>query len=295
MTRTGNGLSAVHTQAGRFQRALVDLYAQHRQQQNGLPTSGRFLFYEGVQVQAWPKHYDGKRRRVDQDVSDALTHLREILRIPWTDIVDETRSLKAWRYGVTVLDYLREAVPVARINPWGDELPPLVLCESRSLAGVLEELLRAYVVPVGATNGQTAGFLHTDVVPLLQEGPRRILYLGDFDWQGGQIEQHTRRVIQRALDGTGEDEDSASWPWQRIALTAEQVRDFRLPVIQKIDHRYTPPKVHDAVETEALSQTVIVWLVRAALDAFLPEPLNDVFVREAQERRAALRRMQRWR
>jgi hypothetical protein len=267
---------------GRYQRALLTHYAANLGQPDGLPTSGRFLYYEGEQAGAWPKHYDTKKRRVDQDVSDALTKLRELRIIPWGDISDETRTLRSWLYAATVLEFLRKiGVPAARINPWGAQHPPLVLCESRSLAGVLDVLLRKYLAPVAATNGQAAGFLHTEIIPLLEAGPRRILYLGDFDWQGGQIEQNTQRVLADAHDGV----------WERIALTQAQVDQYTLPVIQKTDHRYRPPRVHDAVETEALSQAVIVGLVRAALDALLPEPLAAVQVREEEQREDALQRL----
>jgi hypothetical protein len=280
------GLSPQHTQAGRYQHALVRLYEQHAHQEGGLPTSGRFLYYEGVQVQAWPKHYDGRKRRVDQDVSDALMRLRELGLIPWDDIRDETRTLRTWRYADTVLAYLQDTLPLARINPWGTGLPPLVLCESRSLAGVLEDVLASYLVPVASTNGQVGGFLHTDIIPLLQQGPRRMFYLGDFDWQGGQIERNTRDVIEDALA-----EDFTTATWQRLALTERQVNDYRLPIIKKTDSRYRPPRTHDAVETEALSQSVLVKLVRDALDAALPEPLADVQRREVQQRVAVLRRL----
>jgi hypothetical protein len=277
-------LSRLRSMTGRYQCALLRLYAGHRYQPDGLPTSGRFLFYEGVQARDWPKHDERKVRRVDTDVSEALTHLRAIGLIPWTDIRDETRSLKVWRYGATVVDYLRDSVPEARINPWDGDAPPLMLCESRSLAGVLDDLLFDYLVPVGPTNGQTAGFLHTDVIPLLREGPRRVLYLGDFDWQGGQIEQHTRTVIEQGI-GWRFTPDT----WQRLALTERQVQDYQLPVVKKLDRRYKPPKLTDAVETEALSQTIIVQLVRAALEELLPEPLATVLAREARQRQQVLK------
>jgi hypothetical protein len=38
------------------------------------------------------------------------------------------------------------------------------------------------------------------------------------------------------------------------------------------------------VETEALTQGVVVGLVRAALDELLPQPLTDVQEREAEQR-----------
>ncbi len=280
---TIEGLSREDSKDGRYQRALLWLYAQHRQQEDGLPTSVRFLYYEGVQREDWPKHYTAdKRRRPDQDVSDALMRLRELGLIPWKDIRDETRTLHEWRYASTVAEYLRDTVPYARTNVWGRELPPLVLCESRSLAGVLSELLARYLTPVASTNGQVGGFLHTDVIPLLRRGARRVLYLGDFDWQGGQIEQNTRAVIEA--------ETGIRFPaamWRRLALTERQVKDHKLPVVEKTDRRYKPPRTHDAVETEALSQSVLVDMVRDALDALLPEPLENVLVREGRQQKAA--------
>jgi hypothetical protein len=102
-----------------------------------------------------------------------------------------------------------------------------------------------------------------------------VLYLGDFDLAGGDIEDNTRRVLERyhALD------------WERLALTAEQVRDHRLTPIIKSDKRFKTGGAHEAVETEALSQRVIVDIVRDRLDALLPEPLAAVAIREDRERR----------
>lgn len=41
---------------------------------------------------------------------------------------------------------------------------------------------------------------------------------------------------------------------------------------------------HDAVETEALGQSVIVGIVRDHLDGLLPKPLADVREREQAQR-----------
>jgi hypothetical protein len=71
------------------------------------------------------------------------------------------------------------------------------------------------------------------------------------------------------------------------------VRDHNLPAIVKRDRRYKDSRPHDAVETEALSQTVLMNMLRAVLDALLPEPLARVQEREERQRRriaALLRR-----
>jgi hypothetical protein len=53
---------------------------------------------------------------------------------------------------------------------------------------------------------------------------------------------------------------------------------------EKHDRRYNDGHPHEAVETEALSQTIIVEIVRRRLSQLLPEPLATVQVRASQER-----------
>ena len=137
------------------------------------------------------------------------------------------------------------------------------------------ELVREYGAQIAPTNGQCAGFLHTDIVPALM--PRsRILYLGDYDLAGGQIEANTRSVLER---------EAGSLHWERLALTQEQVEQYNLPVIIKHDRRYNDSRPHEAVETEALRQTVLVDILRSRLDELLPEPLSRVLEREQRQRR----------
>jgi len=71
-----------------------------------------------------------------------------------------------------------------------------------------------------------------------------VIYLGDLDLAGGQIEGNTRAVLEREIGG--------ALQWERLALTEEQVRDYDLPIIIKRDRRYKDGRPHEAVETEAL-------------------------------------------
>ena len=141
-----------------------------------------------------------------------------------------------------------------------------------------------YLAPITATNGQVRGHLHTEVAPHLVEG-QRVLYLGDFDWQGLQIENNTRGVLERLVGGLD---------WTRLAITLEQVQaNPNIPIIDKPDKRYKPVRFHPAVETEALGQNMIVGIVRDHLDALLPEPLEHVLERETEEREVVLRQLRR--
>ena len=97
--------------------------------------------------------------------------------------------------------YVENTLPSARIDLWGGEPAPLILCESRSLAGVLRGAAATYLCPIAATNGQAGGFLHTEVAPLITEsGARRVLYLGDLDLSGGHIDENTRKVLSEYGD-----------------------------------------------------------------------------------------------
>lgn len=274
-------LSKPGSKAGRLQRKVLELILGPRHARAGaLPTSNRFLLYELEQMGILDKKAsDGRKRSPGTDLSEALMRLRKIGLIPWDWIVDETRALVEWEFSPSVYQYVLSAIEDARINCWGDELPPLILTESRSLAGVLRRIAGRYLCPIAATNGQVGGFLHTEIIPLMLQGRRRVLYLGDEDPSGHQIERNTKRVIEAELPP-----ELRPLEWERLALTEQQVRRFDIPPIVKTDNRFKGGKTQLAYETEALSQTLIQDLLIDRLDALLPEPLEDVLAREQEQR-----------
>lgn len=266
--------------AAALRRAVHELLLEHAAA-GALPTSNRFLFYElrqaglvEIRARAAPQGARRGRRGSDQDLSDASKWLRDAGLVPWDWIVDETRSVSAYRYADTVEGYVLDGLELARLNCWGAVPPPLILTESRTFGGVLARALAAaYLCPVAATNGQVGGFLRTDVAPLLAGGDRAVFYVGDLDLAGGQIEENTRRVLEDTVGPLA---------WARLALTPAQARG--LPTITKRDHRYKPHREHEAVEVEALGQREVTAVVRAALEELLPEPLEAVRAREERER-----------
>jgi hypothetical protein len=278
-------LSKPDCERGKLQRKVLSML-RARDEIGMIPTNVRFLYYELVQMRFIAKHAKTVRRS-DQYVAEAVMYLRNVGLVPWDWIVDETRHLDEWQYAESVAEYVIEAVDRARIDCWDGEPPPMILTESRSLAGVLRDVASEYLCPIAATNGQVGGFLRTDVAPALQPG-QRVLYLGDLDLSGGQIEENTRKVLEQLIGG--------ELQWERLAITQDQYdnMDPKPPSIRKADNRYKPPRYHDAVETETLGQELLVEILRRRLDELLPEPLGAVRVRERQQRervRAALRRM----
>jgi hypothetical protein len=145
-------------------------------------------------------------------------------------IVDETRSLDDLTGAPTIKEWMLGMLPIAKLDRW-DGNPPMILTESRSLAGVLRDLARQYGVLIAATNGQCGGFLHNEVIPALERLPYPpIIYLGDLDLCGSDIEANTRRVIERVLERTV--------IWERLALTQEQVEIYDVPPRIKEDKRF---------------------------------------------------------
>jgi hypothetical protein len=257
---------------GALRDLLFNLLQEH-ERDGALPTSARFLYYELVQRGHLSKERTGARRP-DQDLHDALTDIREDGRVPWLWIVDETRSLDSYRGSPTIKQGVLADLQQIVLDPW-DAKPPMVLTEARSVAGVLRATVAEYAARIAATNGQCGGFLRTEVAPRLMSGDT-VLYLGDWGLAGNQIEANTRRVLEQ---------ECGALAWERLALTEEQVAAYSLPTITKHDRRYTDGRPHEVVETEALRQTVLVDLLRARLDALLPEPLVHVLERAARQRR----------
>jgi hypothetical protein len=279
-------LSDPGSKRGRTQRAVLDLLREH-EASGGIPTNGRFVFYEleqrGLATKPQPDDTRRNRRRSlgwppgQQDVTDALTHLREEAIIPWDWIVDEERRLFAWSYADTVADYLKDRLREATINPWGQMLPPLILCESKATAGVLAyDVAADYCCPIAGTKGQSRGFLITQVAPLLIDNDRAVRTLCDLDKSGADIEANSRRVLERAA--------GRSIDWVRLGMTQDQVDHANPPItpIWKVDGRTR--QGHWAVEVESLGQAALVAMVRSQLDQLLPEPLEDVLRREKQQR-----------
>jgi hypothetical protein len=261
------------SKTGRLRAALLGLLDEH-EHDGALPTSARFLFYELVQRGVITKTATGARRP-DQDMADALTGLREDGQVPWNWIVDETRSVDAIPVAATITAWMTGMLEEARLDPWQGDPAPLVLTESRSLAGVLRATAYQYAVPIASTNGQCGGFLHTQVAPSLAPG-QQIIYLGDLDLAGSQIEANTRAVLEQY---------TGPLRWERLAVTAAQVAEFGLLVITKRDRRYRDGgRLHEAVETEALSQSALTAMLTAHLDGLLPGPLENVLEREDAQR-----------
>jgi hypothetical protein len=276
-------LSSKNSARGRLQRVCLRLIYQHYQEgtlDEAMPTSVRFLYYELKQGGYLPDKHG--KRRADQDVIDALTHLRKTGLVPWNWISDETRDVDPLIVAPTVRDWLAEAVDRALIDPWPEGTRPMIICESRGVRAALRATARRYRVHITSCNGQTSGHLHNEVAPLLTE-KTPVLYFGDLNPAGSDIEAHAQAVLEQ--------ETGAQLDWARLAVTPRLVETYNemhpdrpLEPKPSTDARFKDGRPHDSYECEALGQGVLNRLLAGWLDTFLPEPLADIEEREEAQR-----------
>ncbi len=167
---TADAIPRAASKIGALRDLLFALLQEH-ERDGTIPTNARFLYYELVQRGQFSKERTGARR-ADQDLHDALTDIREDGRVPWDWIVDETRSVEDYTGYPSIKEGVLATLPYIELDPWRGRAP-LILTESRSLAGVLRAIVSEYRARIASTNGQCGGFLRTDIAPLLRPDDRR--------------------------------------------------------------------------------------------------------------------------
>jgi hypothetical protein len=159
-----------------------------------------------------------------------------------------------------------------------------LIVESESLAGLCEDLAYEYRIILVPVRGQSsASLLVNDVTPYVARGSRQVLYIGDHDRSGYDIEASA----QARLEGFA----GQTLTWMRVALTADQVAEHDLTLVEHVDRRDHQTRL--VAECEAMPQATLVGLVRHAVGDLLPVSLDRVRVQERRERQVVLRRLDR--
>jgi hypothetical protein len=261
------------TKADRIRNWLTNRIAD-KAEAGELPTTLRYLFYEAVTAGIVPKKTGRKGgRRPDADLIQYATELREKGIIPWGAIVDESRTMMARSSWETPTNFLDEAIAQYRLDPWAEaDARPVLFAESAGPLLALDATLNTYSVAGVPTRGQTNGFLRTTVARSLAGQDIDVLYLGDFDKAGVDIENNTLSVLVDAGVGIA--------GWRKVALTAELVDSYGIALEPRRDGRNG--LVYEVAELESLPQSVVETLVVTALDDLVD--IGDVLERESTER-----------
>src|SRR5215831_4400794 len=123
-------------------------------------------------------------------VSRLLTDAREDGTIPWSWLVDETRSLEGWRTWADPEEYARREARSYCRDFWA--LQPVtveVWSEKGTVRGVLAPVLEKYLVPFQAIHGFGSATAVHKAANSADDRPLHVLYVGDFDPSGMRMSE----------------------------------------------------------------------------------------------------------
>ena len=195
--------------------------------------------------------------------------------LPYAWIEDSSRHA-FWNTGYAGLgEYAEAAASLYRRDYW-DSTDTLVevWCESRSLAGVLGQVCREYVVPLFPSSGFSSLSFTYQAATHIRDSERAnavILYVGDYDQAGV--------LIDKAIEGRLRD-FLAAWDgeltFRRLAVNDDQIDHMGLPTRPPKASDVRSPSVTRAVEAEAIPAPSMRGIVSAALQDLIPERVLTV-------------------
>ena len=271
---------------GQLDRQIVEVLAADH------PQSVRHTFYVQTDPRlpvAVDKSEAGYRR-----VQRRLHALRESGAVPFDWIVDATRRgfhTATYRSGA---DFLRRVAGLYRADVWrGAATHCEIWCESRSIAGVLEADCRETATSLFPTAGFASDSLIFEAARdhVRHQGSTSrgvVLYCGDHDPSGLEIDRDAEAKLRRYIDRLGGDPD---WlEFRRLAITPAQIVAYGLPTKPRKASERRRPEVTATVEAEAMPAGDLRRIVRSAVEAYLPAgALHAAQVAEASERAGLLR------
>ncbi|ROO26774.1 hypothetical protein SAHL_12220 [Salinisphaera orenii YIM 95161] len=214
-----------------------------------------------------------------------MTKMRRAGTLPYGWITDSTRRGHfTYTYRDTA-DFVRSVKGLYRGDLWmhADHYVE-VWCESRSIAGVIENTCRELAVSLYPAGGFTSlSFAHEAAQFIRDDArgrPAEIIYIGDFDPAGVTIDKSIETELRLHVG------DEVDLNFHRIAINEDQIAEYDLPTKprKKSDKRVLHLK--ETVEAEALPAYIMRDMLRDAVEQFLPQgALHATKVAEIEESR----------
>jgi hypothetical protein len=203
-------------------------------------------------------------------VQRQVLKLRRAGLMSYHDIADATRWMRKPASYSSLEQMLRDNVRTYRKNLWRAASDYVeVWCEKDALSGVIYPVTEEYDVPLMVTRGFSSETFAFEAIEARGDDPRDfcVYYLGDFDRAG----HDAAHALVEKLYRFSEDKPFMVW-FEQIAVTAEQVRDWRLPTREPKRKSAADRKwPHSfACELDAIPADRLRDLVRSAIERHLP-------------------------
>ena len=255
--------------------ALINIVADIR------PCIVRQVFY-----QATVRYGFEKTERGYDKVQAALTKLRRSGAIPFTSIVDNTRSESRLLTFESPSDAVVFASRSYRKDLWADaDSYVQVWLEKDSLAGVVSPITERYDVGLWTARGYPSITFLKDAAEYIQQAayrgvPAYIYHLGDADPSG----ENAAETIDNALREFAPDADMV---FTRLAVLPEQIEQWNLPTrpTKASDSRAKKFGDRPSVELDAIHPDQLRSLVEGSILRHMPsERFAALMQAEASER-----------
>lgn len=256
---------------------IVDVLTQDH------PQSVRHVFYRMTDprlpesVEKSDKGYNCVQRR--------LIELRRSGRVPYGWITDSTRRGYHVHTYSNAADALRSWQGQYRADLWAaSDRYVEVWCESRSIAGVIEETCRELGVSLYPSGGFTSLTLAYQAAEYINQvaTDANVIYIGDYDPAGvlidRKIEEELRRHLAHDVDLT----------FNRIAITDQQIIGLDLPTKPRKEGDKRSSHIVSTVEAEAMPASIMRTMLRETIESYLPAGALAAALAAEESERATL-------
>jgi hypothetical protein len=261
-------------------RQMLDDIAERTQ-----PTSVRHIFYQMTNPRL-PCAVPKTEKEGYNVVQSNLAIMRKAGQLPYGWIVDATRR----GYHVATYrnraDFIRRMAGLYRADMWAQSDAYVeVWCESRSIAGVIEDTCEELAVSLYPAGGFSSLTLEYDAAQQIAAEVRgtdktiEVIYVGDYDPAGVLIDKDIEAKLRGHLKDAG---IGNPLTFHRLAITAEQIAQYDLPTKPRKDTDIRAKHIERTVEAEALDPSILRPMLRQLVESFLPERALEV-ARVAEE------------
>lgn len=245
------------------------------------PQSVRHVFYRMTDPRL-PEPVE-KSDRGYRHVCHRCKELRRSGRLPYGWISDASRRGHFVHTYMGRADFIRRMAGLYRADLWtGSPFYVEVWCESRSIAGVIEDDCRDLAVnlyPCGGFSSITLAYEAAEYINAVHGGREVIVYyIGDFDPAGVLIDVALERELRQHLH------KGVALSFRRLGITAEQIQRYDLPTKPRKVGDQRAMHVKATVEAEAMPAAVLRQLLRSHVESHLPpDALRVAKVAEREE------------
>lgn len=253
------------------------------------PQSVRHVFYRMTDPRL-PEPVE-KSDRGYRHVQHRCVELRRSGAIPYGWIADATRRGYFTPTYSDAGDFVKRMNAYYRADLWADADHYVeVWCESRSIAGVIQEDCEDLAVSLYPCGGfSSISFAHDAAEHINNYVGKRnvtIIYVGDYDPAGVLIDVALERELREHLCP-----DSFHMVFERLAITQEQIALYDLPTKPRKASDKRAMHIDVAVEAESMPAHILRQLLRERIEDHLPAGALEVTKVAEQSEREYLMQM----